>query len=95
MYRQKTSNQVNLVYFYRPKALEVTDCIPDILPSIKRGGEGVLLPVESPVKKKSKSAIIDQYTSASTFSSTARVFLQQTLVNYSSSMKEKITFERS
>jgi hypothetical protein len=67
--------RVNLVYFYRPKALEVTDCMPDVLPAIKRGGEGVLLPGESPAKKKGKPATIHQYTSARASSSTARGLL--------------------
>lgn len=49
--------------------------MPDVLPVIKRGSEGVLLLGESPAKKKSKSAIISQYTSARVSSSTARDLL--------------------
>jgi hypothetical protein len=64
--------RVNLIYFYRPKPLEVTDCMPDTIPTIKRGGEGVLLPGESPAKKKGKSSTIDQYMTARANSSTAR-----------------------
>jgi hypothetical protein len=61
LYEQAQTRQirVNLIYFYRPKPLEVTDCMPDTLPTIKRGGEGVLLPGESPAKKKGKSSTID------------------------------------
>jgi hypothetical protein len=46
-----------------------------VLPVIKRGGEGVLLPGESPAKKKGKSSTINQYTSARASSSTARGLL--------------------
>ena len=61
LYEQAQTRQirVNLIYFYRPKPLEVTDCMPDTLPTMKRGGEGVLLPGESPTKNKGKSLTID------------------------------------
>jgi len=77
LYEQAQTRQirVNLIFFYRPKPLEVTDCMPDTLPTIKRGGEGVLLPGESPAKKKGKSSTIDQYTAARANSSTARGLL--------------------
>jgi hypothetical protein len=48
--------------------------MPDTLPTIKRGGEGVFLPGESPAKK-GKSSTIDQYTAARANSSAARGLL--------------------
>ena len=71
----KRQIRVNLIYSYRPKALEVTDCLPATILSIKRGAESVVVHGDSPTKKKGKSTTIDQYTTAQAGSATARAIL--------------------
>ena len=72
---KKRQIRVNLIYSYHPKALEVTDSMPDALPSIKRSVESVRIPGDSPAKKKGRLTIIDQYSAARGSSSTARGLL--------------------